>query len=157
MKLTPKEQRFAELYVELGNGSEAYRQAYNVATTTSNDTIKVKASKLKAQDNISITISNLQAELKLKHEVTRSRMVEECFDIINKHKALRSAFDGKTISAADMKKVYSLSNSGFIKGSDVMTAITTVVRLMGLDKEDKKQSQAQTINNIQINIKRERE
>ena len=156
MKLTPKEQKFAELYVQLGNGSEAYRQAYDVATTTSNDTIKVKASKLKAQDNISITINNLQAELKLKHEVTRSRMVEECFDIINLHKGLREAFKGKTITAADMKKVYAMSNSGYINGGNVMTAITTINRLMGLDKEDKKQEQAQTINNIQINIKRDR-
>ena len=156
MKLTPKQQRFAELYVELGNGSEAYRQAYDVAETTDAKQCSVRANELKKNSSIAVVISNLQAELKLKHEVTRSRMVDECFDIINRHKELRSAFDGKTISASDMKKVYSLSNSGFIKGSDVMTAITTVVRLMGLDKEDKKQEQAQTINNIQINIKRDR-
>ena len=36
-----------------------------------------------------------------------------------------------------MKKVYALSNSGFVKGSDVVTAIDKVVKLMGLDKEDK--------------------
>ena len=155
MKLTPKQQKFAELYVQLGNGSEAYRQAYDVGVDTKNDSIKVNASKLLADTNISLTVKNLQAELKLKHEVTRSRMVEECFDIINLHKGLRDAFKGDKIKAEDMKKVYALANSGFINGGNVMTAITTINRLMGLDKEDKKQEQAQTINNIQINIKRE--
>jgi hypothetical protein len=56
-----------------------------------------------------------------------------------------------------MKKVYALSNSGFVKGADVISAIDKVVKMMGLDKEDEKQQTAQTINNIQINIKRDRE
>ena len=30
-ELTPKEQKFAELCVTLGNQTEAYRQAYNVS------------------------------------------------------------------------------------------------------------------------------
>lgn len=45
-KLTPKEQKFCEVYIETGNASEAYRQAYDV-TTTNLDTIKSKASKIK--------------------------------------------------------------------------------------------------------------
>ena len=84
-------------------------------------------------------------------------MVEECFDIINLHKGLREAFKGKKITKDDMTKVYAMSNSGFINGGNVMQAITTINRLMGLDKEDKKQETASTINNIQINIKRDRE
>ena len=156
MKLTPKQQKFAELYVQLGNGQEAYKQAYDVSEDRSDKNISVDVAALVKHPSVSLVINNLQAELKLKHEVTRSRMVEECFDIINLHKGLREAFKGKTITAADMKKVYAMSNSGYINGGNVMTAITTINRLMGLDKEDKKQEQAQTINNIQINIKRDR-
>lgn len=157
MKLTPKQTAFVNKYLECGNASEAYRFAYDVGENTSNDVVKVDASRLLDKPNIALTVKNIQAELKLKHEVTRSRMVEECFDIINKHKKLRSAFDGKTISAADMKKVYAMANSGFINGGNVMTAISQIVKMMGLDKEEEKQQTAQTINNIQINIKRDRE
>ena len=157
MKLTPKQTAFVNKYLECGNASEAYRFAYDVAPTTDAKQCSVRANELMNHSSISVVIKNLQAELKLKHEVTRSRMVEECFDIINKHKKLRSAFDGKTISAADMKKVYAMANSGFINGGNVMTAISQIVKMMGLDKEEEKQQTAQTINNIQINIKRDRE
>ena len=47
MKLTPKQQKFAELYVQLGNGSEAYRQAYDVAETTTAKVCSVRAAELK--------------------------------------------------------------------------------------------------------------
>ena len=44
-ELTPKEQKFAELCVTLGNQTEAYRQAYNV-TNKDAEWIKVKASQI---------------------------------------------------------------------------------------------------------------
>jgi phage terminase small subunit len=157
VKLTPKQTAFVNKYLECGNASEAYRFAYDVGENTSNDVVKVKAAELKKQGNIAVTISNLQKELALKNEYTRDRMIQEYFEIINLHKGLREAFNNKTISAGDMKKVYALSNSGFVKGSDVVTAIDRVVKMMGLDKEEEKQQTAQTINNIQINIKRDRE
>jgi len=156
MKLTPKQEAFVNKYMECGNASEAYRFAYDVGEDRSGKSISVDVNELLKHPSVSLVIKNLQAELKLKHEVTRSRMVDECFDIINKHKKLRSAFDGKTISASDMKKVYAMANSGFINGGNVMTAISQIVKMMGLDKEDEKQATAQTINNIQINIKRDR-
>ena len=157
MKLTPKQTAFVNKYLECGNASEAYRFAYDVGENTKNETIRNEASKLLANPDITLTVSNLQKELALKNEYTRDRMIQEYFEIINLHKGLREAFNNKTISAGDMKKVYALSNSGFVKGSDVVTAIDRVVKMMGLDKEEEKQQTAQTINNIQINIKRDRE
>ncbi len=156
MKLTPKQEAFVNKYMECGNASEAYRFAYDVGEDTKTNSIKVNASKLLADTNIALTISNLQKELALKHEYTRDRMIQEYFEIINLHKGLRDSFKGKKISGEDMKKVYALSNSGFVKGADVISAIDKVVKMMGLDKEDEKQQTAQTINNIQINIKRDR-
>lgn len=145
MKLTPKQRRFAELYIELGNASEAYRQAYDVSEDAG-DSVKVNASKLLKNDNVAITISNLQKELAIKNEVTRELLVEECLDVIKTHKDLRKYFDGNKIKKDDIQKIYTLSNSGFIKGADVMNAINTVARLMGFDKPTPIQ------NNIQINF-----
>jgi len=156
-KLTPKQEAFCNKYLECGNASEAYRFAYDVGENTKQATVKNEASKLLANPDISRTVSNLQKDLALKHEYTRDRMIEEYFDIINRHKGLRDAFNGKKITPDDRDKIYSMSNSGFIKGADVITAIDKVVKLMGLDKEQEKKQEAQVINNIQINIKRDRE
>jgi phage terminase small subunit len=44
-QLTPKQERWFQLYMEIGNGSEAYRRAYNCALM-SDRAIRVEASKL---------------------------------------------------------------------------------------------------------------
>ena len=58
---------------------------------------------------------------------------------------------------ADAQKVYTMSNSGYINGTNVIAAINGIAKLMGLDKVEEKKQEAKVINNIQINIKRERE
>jgi hypothetical protein len=57
-KLTVKEQNFAELCVSLGNQTEAYRQAYNPKNKDA-EWVKVNASQLANQTNITLTINNL--------------------------------------------------------------------------------------------------
>jgi len=155
MKLTPKQQRFAELYVELGNASEAYRQAYDVGEDSRNEVIHVNASKLLKNDKVALRVSNLQKELAIKNEITREKLVEMHLDIIKRHSDLGKYFEGNKIKGDDLKKIYAMSNSGYIKGSDVTTAINSIAKLMGFDKPDKQE--AKVINNIQINIKRDRE
>jgi hypothetical protein len=44
-QLTPKQERWFRLYMEIGNGSEAYRRAYDCALM-SDRAIRVEASKL---------------------------------------------------------------------------------------------------------------
>ena len=61
MELTPKQEKFAQLYVELGNASQAYRQAYN--SKAKPETLYPKASKLLAQDKISTRVSELRKQL----------------------------------------------------------------------------------------------
>lgn len=58
-RLTPKQAKFAALYVELGNASEAYRQAYDVSEENS-EWVKVEACKLLATPNVSLTVEELQ-------------------------------------------------------------------------------------------------
>lgn len=157
MKLTAKQNRFAELYVELGNGSEAYRQAYNVGSDNVK-AIAVNANKLLKNTNISLRIKELQKDLQEKHDITREWIVQRYLDIINTHLGYKEkiAIDGK-LSGKDKEKIYAMSNSGYIKGSDVNTALKELARLLGLDKEEEKKQEANVINNIQINIKRDRE
>ena len=59
-KLTPKQRKFAEEYVNTGNASEAYRRAYDVGPDTKLETIATKASHLLAEYNISTRVKELQ-------------------------------------------------------------------------------------------------
>jgi phage terminase small subunit len=58
--LTPKQERFACLYVLLGNASEAYRQAYEPKTMSAK-TINETASRLVSHHKVAARIAQLQA------------------------------------------------------------------------------------------------
>ena len=60
-KLTPKQEKFCQLYIELGNASEAYRQAYS-CDKMKPESIHVNAAKLLENTKITLRISELQAE-----------------------------------------------------------------------------------------------
>lgn len=69
MALTPKQERFAQVYVETGNASEAYRQAYNTAKFKP-ESVTVNASKLLADANVSLRVAELQAIHAERHAMT---------------------------------------------------------------------------------------
>ena len=62
IKLTPKQEKFAQVYVETGNASEAYRQSYN-AERMKPETIWVKASELLSCGNVSVRVGLLRSEI----------------------------------------------------------------------------------------------
>ena len=76
MNLTPKQEAFAQKFVECGNGSEAYRHAYDVGEETS-EWVKVEASKLLKDPNVALTVIELQIEARERHDVTMDRLTEE--------------------------------------------------------------------------------
>ena len=66
--LTPKENTFARLYVETGNATEAYRQAYDHNgndTTACND-----AHDVLHREPVTAYVADLQAEHRERHKVT---------------------------------------------------------------------------------------
>lgn len=67
--MTPKQEKFCQLYVELGNASEAYRQAYR-AERMKMASVNVNASKLLADAKISLRVDELKAEHAQRHEMT---------------------------------------------------------------------------------------
>lgn len=73
MSLTPKQEKFCSLYIELGNASEAYRQAYDAAKMQP-ATINVKASQLLAQDKIAVRVGELRAQHAERHVMTVDRI-----------------------------------------------------------------------------------
>ena len=74
--MTPKQEQFARLYVETGNASEAYRQAYN-ADNMKPETVTNEAYKLLQDHDISAMVDGLKEEARQRHAVTVDDLLHE--------------------------------------------------------------------------------
>jgi phage terminase small subunit len=83
-KLTPKQQKFADLYLDIGNASEAYRQAYDCTNMTAK-TIGENAHQLCKHKGIARYLSGIrkstQEAVAEKYNVTLERLTEELLPI----------------------------------------------------------------------------
>ena len=150
-KLTPKQRKFAEEYVNTGNGSEAYRRAYDVGANTSLDTIKVNSSKLLADTNILLTIQKLQDKQAKHFEITRSDVAKGYLEIIQAWRSLMQLASKETLTKDEKQKFYLLKE--MVKGSDYRGAYDSLAKMFGLNEPDKAQID-QTIREIQVVINR---
>jgi len=151
IKLTPKQRNFCELYVDNGNASEAYRLAYDVGKNTKVETIKVNASKLLSDTNISLTIKDLRKQQADRFEITRSDVAQGYLEIINAWKRLMVLASKETLSKDEKQKFYLLKE--MVKGSDYRGAYDSLAKMFGLNEPDKTQID-QTIKEIQVVINR---
>lgn len=151
IKLTPKQRSFAEHYVDCGNGSEAYRRAYNVKPTTSNEVISSKAYELLNNGDISVTIKDLRKQQADMFEITRSDVAQGYLEIINAWKRLMVLASKETLSKEEKQKFYLLKE--MVKGSDYRGAYDSLAKMFGLNEPDKTQID-QTIKEIQVVINR---
>jgi len=76
MKLTVKQEAFCLAYIETGNASEAYRQAYDAEKMT-NEVIAVKSCELLKNGKITVRVADLQQYLVKRHEVTVDSLMLE--------------------------------------------------------------------------------
>lgn len=111
MKLTPKQEKFCQLYIELGNASEAYRQSYN-AEKMKPETIAVKAAELLRNGKIAVTIFELRAEHQERHKLTVDDLLGEL------EEARQAALSAETVQA-----------------SAAVTATMGKAKLLGFDKQ----------------------
>lgn len=71
--MTPKQEKFCALYIELGNASEAYRQAYDAARMKP-ESIAVQAAKMLASPKIALKVEMLKAQHAERHDMTVDRI-----------------------------------------------------------------------------------
>lgn len=79
-KLTIKQEKFCQKQVELGIGSDAYRQSYN-ADSMSPEAIHVEVTRLLKNPKITLRIKELQAAGRKRHDVTVDSLTAEYDDI----------------------------------------------------------------------------
>ena len=112
--LTPKQERFCQLYIELGNASEAYRQSYD-ASKMKPETINTKAKELLNNGKITVRIEELKAEHKERHNITVDDLIAEL------EEARKMALD---LNIQEKPQV-----------SAAVTATMGKAKLLGLDKQ----------------------
>lgn len=80
-KLTPKQERFCNYYLETGNASEAYRRAYSCERMAPN-TINRKAAELLNNGKITARVGHLQEALQERSDISKDEAVKELTAII---------------------------------------------------------------------------
>jgi phage terminase small subunit len=73
--LNPKQEKFCQLYVQLGNASEAYRQAYN--SKAKPESVNVMACNLLSEVNITLRVEEIRESLKANHGITLKNILDE--------------------------------------------------------------------------------
>jgi phage terminase small subunit len=106
--MTPKQELFAQVYLETSNASEAYKQAYN--TQANANTVNRKASQLLKHPEVSTHIIELQNEQRKKHHLTLDDILQEL----------------------EQSRLLALEN---IQCSAAVTATMSKAKLLGLDKK----------------------
>jgi phage terminase small subunit len=132
-ELTPKEQKFAELCVSLGNQTEAYRQAYNV-TNKDAEWIKVRASELANKSNITVTIQNLKMEVSKSHGIDRGFILKGYLEIISDADYTFQLGADNTLSKEDKQAFYRVMNQ--TKNTDKLRALESIAKMMGLNEPE---------------------
>lgn len=100
-KLTAKQDKFARVYVETGNASEAYRQAYDVGKDTTDQVIWNEASKVLGNRYVSVRVAELQMKAQERTLVTVESLTRE----MEENRARADELDqAATMQAATMGK-----------------------------------------------------
>lgn len=93
--LTAKQEAFARSYVETGNASEAYRQAYNVGVNTKTETVNKRASELLANGEVTGRVAELQSQA-----TERTMVTVESLTLELEEARMKAMADEKGASAA---------------------------------------------------------
>ena len=132
-KLTPKEQKFAELCVTLGNQTEAYRQAFE-PTKKDAEWLRINASQLANQTNIKLTINKLKGELSETHKIDRAFILQGYLQIISDADYTFQLGADNTLTKEDKQAFYRIMNQ--TKNTDKIRALEAISKMMGLNEPE---------------------
>lgn len=104
MKLTIKQEKFCNLYLESGNATEAYRQAYDCGNMKY-DTIVRKANELLKNGNVTAGLEEKRKSLNEESDIRKQDILEELKAIAFSDIADYVEFDGTTLSIKSFEKL----------------------------------------------------
>jgi predicted RNA-binding protein with PIN domain len=132
--LTPKQEKFAQLVVSLGNQSEAYRQAYDLSNNDA-EWIASKASVLCSEVNIRQRIKEIKEESKKAHGLDRDKIIKYHLNMIEAWEELWSLGKRNDLEKDEKQRFYLLKE--LVKGSDYRGSLAEISKLTGMYEPDK--------------------
>lgn len=114
LNLTPKQESFCQLYIELGNASEAYRQSYD-ADSMQSDSVNRKAKELLDNGKITARLGQIRKEHAMRHNITVDSL------LIELEEARKTALDSRKLEKLQV--------------SAAVSATMGKAKLLGLDKQ----------------------
>ena len=121
-KLTPKQEAFAQKYVECGNASEAYRFAYDVGECK-DETIWCNACQLLADTKVTQRVDEIRQDLAKRNDVTLDKLNGE---LVESRDMARVAMDHSSMTTNTMAKA---KLNGLIDKKDDSTQDTKLLNI----------------------------
>ena len=142
-KLTPKQENFCNYYIETGNASEAYRRAYS-CENMKDETVNERSCRLLKEYKISTRVSQLQADLQKKSDISKDEAVKELTNIVRCRVTDVLNAKGKTVTikkledlpdgvVACISSIKSAKGSVEVKFYDKISAIDRLSKMLGWD------------------------
>lgn len=173
-KLTIKQEKFCNKYLECGNASEAYRFAYDCSRMT-DKSIWEKASSLLAGVKVAARVKELQTQLSKKELITKEEIVRlnlsiinaDILDFVNADMVEENTEFGirqaSSITFQDLKSLppekrrliqsIKIDRSGcpVVELMDKSKAVETINRMLGYNAPDKTEHTGKDGNPIEVN------
>nr|DAU07276.1 MAG TPA: Terminase small subunit [Caudoviricetes sp.] len=130
-KLTIKQEKFCNKYLECGNASEAYCFAYG-CKGWSDESVNVAASKLLKTAKVSLRVKQLQAQLAEKELITKEELIRLNVSIIN-----ADVLDFVDADMVDMQTEYGVRQVASISFQDLKSLPPEKRRLIQSIKIDR--------------------
>ena len=151
-KLTPKQEKFANLYVELGNASEAYRQAYDVSKDTTDESVRVLAYRELNKVNVRLRVTEIQNNLGEQFNIKQGYVITQLLKVINSAEETFDLGKLKGLDKEETRRFFRMMNQ--TKNTDILRALEQLSKMLGLNAP---QEHRHEVRNIDVNIKRERD
>ena len=149
-KLTPKQEKFCNLYIETGNASEAYRGSYNVLETTKDKSVWEEASRLLADVKVSSRVAELKEEVQEKHAITREDIINMYLEIVSDSNDTMTLGRFKGLDKEDKSRFYRMA--ALTTNGDKLRALESLRKMLGYDSPEKIEHKVE----VEISIKRNR-
>ena len=130
-KLTIKQEKFCNKYLECGNASEAYRFAYE-CSGMKDETINERSSRLLKEYKVSTRVEQLQAQLAEKELITKEELIRLNVSIIN-----ADVLDFVDADMVDMQTEYGVRQVASISFQDLKSLPPEKRRLIQSIKIDR--------------------
>jgi len=134
-QLTPKQEKFANLYIELGNASEAYRQAFEVGEDTTDASVWVLASRELSKVKVRLRVNEIKSELAKDFKISREFIVMGLLDVINDSEDTFDLGKLRDLDKEESKRFFRMMNQ--TKNADKLSALSQLAKMLGLNEPDK--------------------